>query len=823
MKKSIVSVLLLSFFFVCCGDDKNPNKAPDDDEMSSSSSLTDSKSKKSSSSNKKGSSSSKQSSSSSKKTSSSSSYQAKIKASSIKKGTFTDKRDNQKYKYITIDNQTWMAQNLNYETEDAENSSCISNDCKKYGRSYTWKGLTEGELCSNDNLCKQPFQGACPDGWAVPTVADWDTLFTAVAQFRNDVTPLHGDPFIEYKGAFDVIHATNSDEYGFYYTTYWTSSNFNYGNRNYVGGWQQGYKMSIDENLARLYQTSRSGPNPVRCIKKELPKIDFSDPSKIKSNASGCEDSVWHPQIQPCNVNKVNSCKNPRVINGKEWVYTKKHVYEPYYDKMCPSGTHAPDFDEWNELFNMVGGKCFAGMMLKSAGYWTSGHNYDAYGFNIEPTGYYDVDSWTHTAYSNDYHFNNGNTIARFHVRKGTKENFATVEFTANSDATTYGGNGDITANLFCIENGIFPQDSADTYLNQDFPYGEFRDPRDGNVYKTTIIGAQKWMSQNLNYVTDSSFTHDGSVYSDYSALYGRYYTYEEALEVCPEGWHLPSEAAYDSLIYLTTAEYGLSSLESKQYSGGRDDYGFTLVFGGSRRVTDGNSEFYWTSTPSDDSTARCLDAYSSSNSIDIYRILKKQYLNVRCVSDTSYPYGYQGEFKTFTDSRDNETYKTVDINGKTWMAENLRFNAKRSFCKNDDKEFCAKYGRFYEQPFTTDTTEALCPEDWHIPTTAEFDSLLSFAKNDSDRNNLKETFVWLKKGQGDNRYGFSLLPTDCFYNSSKKSIFIEETPATCLAAEVHDEEGIHPYSYEISYTYFEKKELTKYHDRAYTIRCVKD
>ena len=105
-------------------------------------------------------------------------------------GSLTDSRDGQSYKTVSIGTQTWMAQNLNYETA---NSYCYSNtpsNCTKYGRLYTWAAAMDsagtwsanGKGCGDAKKCTPtyPVRGVCPTGWHLPTKADFDTLFTAV-------------------------------------------------------------------------------------------------------------------------------------------------------------------------------------------------------------------------------------------------------------------------------------------------------------------------------------------------------------------------------------------------------------------------------------------------------------------------------------------------------------------------------------------------------------------------------------------------------------------------------------------------------------------
>ena len=107
------------------------------------------------------------------------------------KNTLKDLRDGQTYKTITIApegtdySEVWMAQNLNFVTD---NSWCYGDDstnCAKYGRLYTWAaavGRAEDE-CGYGNTCglgSGDIRGACPKGWHLPSRDEWDALFTAV-------------------------------------------------------------------------------------------------------------------------------------------------------------------------------------------------------------------------------------------------------------------------------------------------------------------------------------------------------------------------------------------------------------------------------------------------------------------------------------------------------------------------------------------------------------------------------------------------------------------------------------------------------------------
>ena len=87
-----------------------------------------------------------------------------------------------------------------------------------------------------------------------------------------------------------------------------------------------------------------------------------------------------------------------------------------------------------------------------------------------------------------------------------------------------------------------------------------------------------------------------------------------------------------------------------------------------------------------------------------------------------------------FLDKRDNQYYKTIEIDGVTWFAENLNYEVDGSICHEFNPKHCDFYGRMYTQKMALngeDTipsgkVQGICPEGTHLPTHEEFSNLLT-------------------------------------------------------------------------------------------------
>jgi uncharacterized protein (TIGR02145 family) len=143
--------------------------------------------------------------------------------------------------------------------------------------------------------------------------------------------------------------------------------------------------------------------------------------------------------------------------------------------------------------------------------------------------------------------------------------------------------------------------------------------------------------------------------------------------------------------------------------------------------------EYYWSS--SEGSPWAAWSQKFEYGSPNMGHISKNSNYRVRAVrSFSSFNCG-----DVFVDSRDGQSYETVQIGDQCWMAENLNIGSQidgseemtdngtiEKYCFNNDPANCETYGGLYQWDeimnyTTTEGVQGICPEGWHLPTDADW------------------------------------------------------------------------------------------------------
>ncbi len=122
-------------------------------------------------------------------------------------GTFTDSRDSNVYKTVTIGRQVWMAENLKYLPRVAGPDNTSATTPYYYVFNYDGTNVTEAKVTANYSTYGVLYNWkaaltACPAGWHLPSDMEWLQL-------------------INYLGGLDIA-GLKLKETG---TTHWNSSN----------------------------------------------------------------------------------------------------------------------------------------------------------------------------------------------------------------------------------------------------------------------------------------------------------------------------------------------------------------------------------------------------------------------------------------------------------------------------------------------------------------------------------------------------------------------------------------------------------------------
>ena len=343
---------------------------------------------------------------------------------------------------------------------------------------------------------------------------------------------------------------------------------------------------------------------------------------------------------------------------------------------------------------------------------------------------------------------------------------------------------------------------------------GTIVDKRDGKKYKTVKIGDQTWMAENLNYEMQDSYCYSDD--ESNCSKYGRLYTSKAAKKACPSGWHLPSKGEFETLFSSVGGKrIAGKSLKSKKgwYNSGNgsDAFGFSALPAGYEFYDgdfgyEGGSAYFWSSTEGNSGDAYYMSLGYGGGDAGLYDYDEDYRLSVRCLQDDN----------GLVDKRDGKMYRTVKIGDQTWMAENLNYKTKNSYCYDGKSVNCSKYGRLY----LWKAAKKACPNGWHLPSKTEFETLLdSVGGKKIAGKSLKSKIGWKNEGNGTDAFGFSALPAGGWYfdggyiSAGGFAYFWSSTEGSSYFA----------YDMALDYGYGNASLRDENKDNGYSVRCLKD
>jgi uncharacterized protein (TIGR02145 family) len=201
----------------------------------------------------------------------------------------------------------------------------------------------------------------------------------------------------------------------------------------------------------------------------------------------------------------------------------------------------------------------------------------------------------------------------------------------------------------------------------------EFEDTRDGKCYKYETYNGRTWMSENLNYSANGTLGWcyvDGGTELGTPGLdgpgcdrpYGRVYTQEVAMNVCPAGWRLPSQTEWGAI-----SDTRKMTDDFYVISGNFNNNTAYPPLGWKERCTASTdcNGFYWTSQSGYFYLMQLPGMYGYITSSENTASPTNDYFSVRCIMDESVSLPSSSSSKTLGS---DQPVQAIDISERVEM-----------------------------------------------------------------------------------------------------------------------------------------------------------
>lgn len=469
-------------------------------------------------------------------------------ALAVKTGKMKDPRDGKVYKTMTIGDQEWMAENLNFKIWHSGCFSDSKKECKEKGRLYTWDAALK----------------ACPTGWHLPSKEEFETLTQNLGAYKDEKSSRYRIPFSTTTNDFmgpatgrryknECLGSTSGRDFdnckGYYMIgevnggqgLYFWASTSRYENlyayslavsiiySDYDGDYF-GFHIK-DENIIE-------NGLAVRCVSNSSSPIKITDENTFKDSRDNktyksvtIGNQTW--MAENLNYQAPNSyCYNDDDRNCN--AYGRLYTWESA-TSACPAGWSLPSNSDYEILKTHLKNNNMSSHDLLSAQGW---HNVDrdmkdSLSFGALPSGYRDEDG----------QYKEVKELGLFWT--SYSENDSLADLFSVSQPGFY-GRKDHALSVRCIKGEASAPRIFTPVKHSTF---SFKDSRDGKTYKAVTIGNQSWMAEDLDYETEHSSKDDWSNRRIYDHDDFESHLAEENKKACPIGWRIPKKDEFDTLI----------------------------------------------------------------------------------------------------------------------------------------------------------------------------------------------------------------------------------------------------------------------------------